>query len=95
MFEFSEYTSPEEYHHERELSKKNLSERDIWSCGVLLFKLLTGLFPFTNENGKLAPNKIKNATFSFPQLKSMTLGNHLDITFNNSFCQDFISSSWK
>jgi serine/threonine protein kinase len=50
------------------LSKRVLVDRDIWSCGVLLFKLLTGTYPFSNEAGKLAPNKIKNATFSFPKL---------------------------
>ena len=46
-------------------------ERDIWACGVLLFKLLTGMFPFTGEGGKLILNKIRFATFSFPSLEEV------------------------
>ena len=48
MCEFNEYTSPEQYNHDKEINKRNLSERDIWSCGVMLFKLITGNFPFIN-----------------------------------------------
>ena len=96
IYEFNEYTSPEEYH-DREFNKKNLSERDIWGCGVLLFKLLTGSFPFTDDNGKVAPNKIKNATYSFPQLRPLRIHSDTikDIHFGSSFSTDFVSSEWK
>lgn len=95
--ELNEYTSPEEYHHEKEWSKQSLSERDIWSCGVLLFKLLTGQFPFSNDHGKLAPNKIKNATFSFPQLHPLVLHSPAlgSPQFSHSFNCDFLSAQWK
>ena len=43
-------------------------DRDIWSSGVLLYKLLTGIFPFSDEADKIVLNKIKYATFSFPTL---------------------------
>ena len=70
-----------------------LVDRDIWSCGVLLFKLLTGTYPFSNEAGKLAPNKIKNTTFSFPKLDAfLNKFDHFDdIVFKNRFSNDYLS----
>ena len=42
--DYSEYTSPEEYREEPDAN--NSCDKDIWACGIVLFKLLTGVSPF-------------------------------------------------
>ncbi|CAM9259429.1 unnamed protein product, partial [Ectocarpus sp. 12 AP-2014] len=43
---------------------------DIGSCGVVLFVLLTGLFPFDSAGPNMVVQKIKNGTFVIPDFVS-------------------------
>lgn len=43
---------------------------DIWSCGVVLFVLLTGYLPFDSNNPDIVTQKIKNGTFTIPNFIS-------------------------
>lgn len=40
---------------------------DIWALGILLFKMLTGYFPFKGRNDRELFRKIKQGKFSLPK----------------------------
>lgn len=44
----------------------NGSESDIWSCGIILFALLTGNLPFDDENIRKLLSKVKSGVFIIP-----------------------------
>jgi BR serine/threonine kinase len=43
---------------------------DIWSCGVVLFALITGTLPFDDENIRKLLQKVKTGAFTFPKFVS-------------------------
>lgn len=43
------------------------SSSDIWSCGIILFALLTGRLPFDDENIRNLLAKVKHGKFAMPQ----------------------------
>ncbi|KAF8916526.1 hypothetical protein CPB85DRAFT_1290094 [Mucidula mucida] len=57
------YASPEIVNGERYQGNAT----DIWSCGVILFALLTGRLPFDDKNVKNLLNKVKSGKFDMPQ----------------------------
>lgn len=42
------------------------SSSDIWSCGIILFALLTGRLPFDDENIRHLLAKVKTGRFEMP-----------------------------
>ena len=42
------------------------SSSDIWSCGIILFALLTGRLPFDDENIRHLLAKVKVGKFTMP-----------------------------
>lgn len=42
------------------------SSSDIWSCGIILFALLTGRLPFDDENIRNLLAKVKLGRFNMP-----------------------------
>lgn len=56
------YASPEIVNGE----KYNGTSTDIWSCGVILFALLTGRLPFDDKNIRHLLSKVKSGKFEIP-----------------------------
>ena len=42
------------------------SSSDIWSCGIILFALLTGRLPFDDDNIRALLQKVKTGIFEMP-----------------------------
>ena len=61
--ETSLYTAPELINFKKGYSY----EVDIWSLGIIIFKLLTGEFPFWSNNKNLALKFIQNGVYLFPK----------------------------
>jgi MAP/microtubule affinity-regulating kinase len=40
---------------------------DIWACGIMLYKMLTGSYPFAGENDKALFKEICHGSFSLPE----------------------------
>lgn len=45
----------------------DLFKADIWALGVILYKLLTGIFPFRSKNQADLMKKIQSGTVTFPK----------------------------
>ena len=45
---------------------KSFDRLDTWSCGIILFALLTGNLPFDDENIRNLLRKVKAGSFSIP-----------------------------
>ncbi|KAJ7892765.1 kinase-like domain-containing protein [Mycena olivaceomarginata] len=56
------YASPEIVNGERYQG----TATDIWSCGVILYALLTGRLPFDDKNVKVLLSKVKSGKFDMP-----------------------------
>lgn len=50
--------------------KYNGMEADVWSCGVVLFALLTGRLPFDDDNLQMLLKKVKAGVFQMPDFLS-------------------------
>jgi MAP/microtubule affinity-regulating kinase len=48
---------------------------DVWACGVLLYKLVAGVFPFRASNEKDLFIKITKGKFDFPTFLSLQVKN--------------------
>ncbi|KAH3681155.1 hypothetical protein WICPIJ_007850 [Wickerhamomyces pijperi] len=50
------------------------SPSDVWSCGIILFALLTGHLPFDDDNIKVLLTKVQTGTFTIPSYISREAG---------------------
>lgn len=48
----------------------NAMKSDIWSCGIILYAMVTGRFPWTEKNMKLLTEQIISGEYFFPQFLS-------------------------
>jgi len=63
-----QYTAPEVYMTKGIYSKEYQPEpADIWSCGVLLYVLLTGQFTFDDPDRQKLMNDVRTAHFEWPE----------------------------
>jgi calcium-dependent protein kinase len=51
------------------------SKADLWSCGVIMFILLSGQYPFTGENEKQLLHKIMKGEISYNTEKWNAISN--------------------
>lgn len=66
------YMAPEQFHPERSF---DLYKAEIWSLGVVVFVLLTGLFPFRATTNEELKTKILKMDYTFPA--SMQINSNL------------------
>lgn len=66
------YMAPEVF------GKKYSIECDLWSCGVIMYKLLTGKLPFEGQNEKDTMQKIESGKYDREPLKEFS-SNDLDL----------------
>jgi calcium-dependent protein kinase len=59
-----------------EVLKKHYNEKcDIWSCGVILYVLLSGTYPFNGKNDQEISKKILNGKFEFNSILFKNISN--------------------
>lgn len=60
---------------------------DIWACGIILYKILTGVFPFRAANEKDLAKKISLGKFEYPSFTSQSakslINNMLKLDYND------------
>ncbi|CAD8097236.1 unnamed protein product [Paramecium sonneborni] len=84
-----------------ELVKKNAYDQsvDVWACGVILFKILTGVFPFRGNSEKDLYKKICQAKLEYPSFVSnparQLVSSMLRVDLNERISmQDVLLSQW-